>query len=207
MELEKFSFWDGSDTRQNTDKTSRSCISRTRHILRRESSEASLRAHLPWHWEDGDTYHCLSQGDVDSLTYLRVAIEQRPLDFCLISTWCMSPEDASEIKYWVDRGLVKRVDFYVGEIFQNGYRGAYDIIAEAAKSCGGRVAVFRNHSKVMLGASGDWKFAIASSANVNTNPRCEQTTITVSAAVYDFYKTFYDGITAFNREFDDWMAY
>lgn len=174
---------------------------------RRFSSEEALREHLPWHWKIGESYHCISQGDIDSLTYLRVAIEQRVLDYCLVSTWCMAPEDAKEIGAWVERGLIKRVDFYVGEIFENGYRGAYEIVRGIAKSCGGRVGVFRNHSKVMLGIAGEWQFAIASSANVNTNPRCENTVITLDKAVVKMYKDFFDGISPFNKGFESWMAY
>lgn len=204
MDFEEFAFDSGCEKPSHKGLKSASFTSRPKHVLRRESSETALRDHLPWHWLAGETYHVISQGDIDSLTFLRIAIEQHPLDYCMISTWCMAPDDATEIAVWVKRGLIKRIDFYVGEIFQNGYRGAYDIISATAKQCGGRVAAFRNHSKVMLGASGNWKFAIASSANVNTNPRCENTTITIDAGVFQFYKNFYDKITAFNRDFDGW---
>lgn len=204
FDLSELGTWEFGDEPGKQTQKSQSASSRTSNVVRRGKSEAALREHLDWHWTTGKSYHVISQGDIDSLTFLRIAIEQRPLDYCLISTWCMSPEDAMEIKSWVDKKLIKRIDFYVGEIFQKGYRGAYDILCEIANGCGGRVCVFRNHSKVMIGASGDWKFAIASSANVNTNPRCENTTITMDANVYNFYKEFYDNIIAFNRNFDGW---
>ncbi len=53
---------------------------------------------------------------------------------------------------------------------------------------GGRVAVFRNHSKVMAGFGERFDFAVEGSANLNSNPRCEQTVITVDEGVARFYK-------------------
>ena len=179
------------------------CKAKYNHL----SSEDALRAICPWHWDMGDAYHVLSQGDIDSLSFLRVALSQRPLDYCLLSTWCMAPSDAEEIKSWIDRRMIKRIDFYVGEIFQNGYRGAYDILVDTAKSCDGRVGIFRNHSKVMAGAAGDWSFVIESSANVNTNPRCENTVITMDRGLFAEYKGFFDKINPFNQEFDGWKPY
>ncbi|MFP3153113.1 hypothetical protein LQZ18_01520 [Lachnospiraceae bacterium ZAX-1] len=48
---------------------------------------------------------------------------------------------------------------------------------------------------------------IESSANINTNPRTEQTVITLDTGLAKFYKDFYDGIISFERNFDDWKPY
>ena len=61
------------------------------HFDRRVKSELHLEECLPWHFEKGASYHCISHGDVDSLTYLRVIVKQQPLEYVLISTWCMAP--------------------------------------------------------------------------------------------------------------------
>lgn len=170
-------------------------------------SESSLDDALDWHLEDGCAYHCISFVDIDSLTYLRHILRQQPIDYLLLSTWCMAMEDAAEIAGWVERGMIGRIDFYVGEIFKNGYRGVRDAIEAIARSCGGRVARFRNHSKVMAGIGRDFDFAIESSANVNTNPRTEQTVVTVDRGLAVFYKDFYDGINSFDGGFEDWKPY
>ena len=178
-----------------------------RHFERRINSELALEQELPWHFEKGATYHCISFGDVDSLTYLRVIVKQQRIRYVLLSTWCMAITDAEEIKKWLDAGYIDRVDFYVGEIFSKQYAGVYQYIAENCLRNGGRIAVFRNHSKVMAGFGEHFDFAIASSANINTNPRCENTTITVNTDVAAFYKEFFDGIKGFNRDYDDWSPY
>ena len=180
---------------------------RERHFERRVKSELALEQELPWHFENGATYHCISFGDVDSLTYLRAIVKQQRLKYALLSTWCMAMTDAEEIKKWMDAGYIERMDFYVGEIFPKQYAGVYQFIFENCLRNGGRLATFRNHSKVMVGYGERFDFAIASSANVNTNPRCEQTTITINTDVADFYKEFYDGIKSFNRDCDDWQIY
>lgn len=178
-----------------------------RHFERRVNSELALEQELPWHFEKGATYHSISFGDVDSLTYLRVIVKQQRLRYALLSTWCMAITDAEEIKKWMDAGYIERMDFYVGEIFTKQYAGVYQFIKENCLRNGGRIAVFRNHSKVMAGFGERFDFAIASSANVNTNPRCENTTITVSTEVAGFYKDFFDGIKGFNRDFDEWSPF
>lgn len=170
-------------------------------------SESSLDDALDWHLEEGVAYHCISFGDVDSLTYLRHILKQQPIEYLMISTWCMAMEDALEIGGWVERGMIGRVDFYVGEIFKNGYRGVRDAIESIARSCGGRVARFSNHSKVMAGIGRDFDFAIESSANINTNPRTEQTVITVDHGLAAFYKEFFDKINSFDDGFEDWTPY
>lgn len=181
--------------------------SRQNHIKRRAFSEQAMNEALDWHLQEGYTYHCISGGDVDSLTYLRGIVKQQKLDYCLISTWCMAMTDAEEVRNWMARGLVKRLDMYVGEIFTGSYGDVFDELSELVKGCGGRICVTRNHSKVMVGYGKEYAFAIASSANVNTNPRIEQTTITIDKGVADFYKEFYDGLQPFNEGFNDWAPW
>ena len=179
----------------------------TAHQTRRILSEVSLEKELPWHFEPNATYHCVSMGDVDSLTYLRVIVKQQPIEYCLLSTWCMAITDIEEISKWLEAGYIKRMDFYVGEIFTSRYASEWQVLKALVQKHGGRVALFRNHSKVMAGFGRDFDFSIASSANVNTNPRTEQATVTIDTDVALFYKEFYDGIKSFDHNFDDWKPY
>lgn len=180
---------------------------RDRHFERRIKSELALEKELPWHFEKGEAYHCISFGDVDSLTYLRCIVKQQRIKYLLLSTWCMAITDAEEIKKWMDDGYIHRADFYVGEIFQGSYGPIYDFIKANCLQNGGRIAVFRNHSKVMAGFGEHFDFAIESSANINTNPRCENTVITVDTGLALFYKNFFDDIKAFNKDFPDWKPF
>lgn len=178
-----------------------------RHFDKRVKSELALEQELPWHFEEGCSYHCISFGDVDSLTYLRMIVKQQKIEYCLISTWCMAITDAKEIESWVEKGYIKRIDFYVGEIFQGSYAGIYSYLSDLVKRRHGRVCVFKNHSKIMAGLGERFDFAIESSANVNTNPRCEQATITIDTGLALFYKDFFDDVHSFNADFEEWSKY
>ncbi len=61
----------------------------------------------------------------------------------------------------------------------------------------GRIAVFKNHSKIYAGFGPKFAFAVESSANINTNPRTENGCITIDRGIYEFYREFFDGIKSF----------
>jgi hypothetical protein len=170
----------------------------------RASSESKLATELPEFLQTGESWHVISQGDIDSLSYISWIVNREPLDYLLFSTWCMSGEDVARIDSWVNEGRIGRLDCYVGEIFPSQYSDAYTMLCQTARKTTGRVAVFRNHAKVYAGANDRIQFAIETSANINTNPRCEQTAIHESPALFRHYKTFFDGIKSIVRNFDEW---
>lgn len=187
----------------------RATRTRERHTMRRAMSEQALYSAMDWHLEDGMSYHCISGGDVDALSYLRLIIKQQPLDYCLVSTWCMAMTDAQELGGWVEKGLIRRLDMYIGEIFMQRDPDIYAYLKdEVMPMCGGRVCALRNHAKVMVALGERFCAAVASSANVNTNPRLENTTITVDREVAMFYKQFFDELHAFNNaDFPGWHPF
>lgn len=192
----------------NKDRTVVCRSTRGRYVLRRLKSELALEEALPWHFEQGTAYHCFSFGDVDALTYLRAVLKQQRVEYALLSTWCMAVTDVDEIAKWVHRGDLGHIDFYVGEIFQASYAPVYLMLSDMVKKFGGRVAIFRNHSKVIAGFGERFDFAVEGSANVNTNPRSECAVVTVDTQLARFYKEeIFDNIQSFNKDFDGWRPY
>lgn len=171
---------------------------------RRAWGEKSLAGILGPELEPGATYHVMSGGDIDSLSYLMHIIGQQKLDYCLFSTWCMAMPDVLQFGRWLEDGMIKRLDAYVGEIFINSYPECWGTLCEILKKYNGRVCVFRNHAKIFAGTGPKYDFSIESSANINTNPRTENATISISSEMFHFYKDFFDGITSFDRTFDEW---
>jgi len=174
---------------------------------KRYSSERQIEETLGFEIAPGETLHVISQGDIDSLTFLRWIIRQQKLDYCLISSWCIGADDCDEILGWIKSGRIGRCDIYVGEIFKGTYRLIWDRLCEEfhEMNCG-RICLFRNHSKVMSGI-GNWPFTIESSANINTNPRAENTVITRDEGLYLFYKNYFDNINSFEKNFKDWKPW
>lgn len=175
----------------------------TSHQARRINSELALEKSLPWHFEPGAAYHCVSFGDVDSLTYLRVIVKQQRIRYVILSTWCMALTDIKEIESWIEKGYIQRVDFFCGEIFRGTYNAEYEAVKSLCRKHGCKLSIFRNHSKIMVVYGERFNAVIESSANVNTNPRTEQTCITLDDGLCDFYLDFFNGIISFEREFDN----
>lgn len=185
---------------------SRAIKTRGRHELRRVKSEVQLAELMPAPLDLGATYHVISGGDVDSLSFLSRVLAESPMDYVLLSTWCMALPDVEQIEKWLESGRIGRMDAYGGEIFPNQYPTVHSRFCDVLRAHGGRMAIFRNHAKVYAG-TGDFDFALESSANVNTNPRTENTVVSFGRDIFDFYKEFYDGIKSFNRDFDEWRPW
>ena len=183
-------------------KRNADCVKRHNiNIYRRAFSETQLMDVVGLDFKNGESYHCITAGDVDSLSYLKIILRQQDLDYCLASTWCMALDDILQIEEWLKDGKIKRLDFYMGEIFKGSYSKEYEKFKEVFdKYKCGRIAIFRNHSKIYAGYGKEFHFAIESSANINTNPRTENTTITIDEGLYGFYKNYFDKIVSFDKQ-------
>ena len=112
----------------------------------------------------------------------------------------MAADDIMQFEEWLEDGKIKKLDAYLGEIFPKSYPFEWKKINEIFEKyqCG-KISIFRNHSKVYAGYGNLYHFAIESSANVNTNPRTEQTCITIDEELYQFYKDYYSKINSFEK--------
>lgn len=179
------------------------------HRKMRLLSEQALADAMDWHLEPGVAYHVVSYGDVDALTFLRRIAQDQRLDYVILATWCMAQVDADEVDSWVERGIVGRVDYVVGEVFKthSRYREIRRTLARTAERCGGRVLRCRTHAKVMVCYGPEYACVVESSANVDTNPRCEQTCVTVDRALADFYKEWFDQLPNFDETPKGWSPW
>ena len=172
----------------------------TKYLYRRAFSETSLLdACEKFEFQEGYAYHFITGGDVDSLSYLKAILRQQPLSYCLFSTRCMAAEDILQFEAWLQAGRIGHLDAYLGEIFPNSYRVEYQLLKDvfARNTGGGRIAVFKNHSKIYAGVGPKFAFAVETSANINTNPRTENGCITIDQGIYEFYREYFDGIKSF----------
>lgn len=183
-------------------ETARAARRVSRLHARRAKSEAHLAEILPARFAHGESWHVISHGDIDSLSYLPHAIQGvRYFDRVLISTWCMAKPDLDQLTTWLDQGKIDTLDLYVGEIFPNQYGDEYAQALAIAAQYGGKVIVARNHSKISLmsNTAEGYYLVTESSANVNTNPRIDQTAIHASRDLHDFYADFFAGLKNIDR--------
>ena len=172
----------------------------TKYLYRRAFSETSLldacdKVESPAAFAS----HFLRGGVGDSRSSLQAILRQQPLSYCLFSTWCMAAEDILQFEAWLQAGRIGHLDAYLGEIFPNSYRVEYQLLKDvfARNTGGGRIAVFKNHSKIYAGVGPKFAFAVETSANINTNPRTENGCITIDQGIYEFYREYFDGIKSF----------
>lgn len=168
--------------------------------VRRANSEGVLAEILPATIADGESWHVISHGDIDSLSYLAHFIRHVEFfDYVAISTWCMASADLDQIECWIEDGRIETLALYVGEIFPSQYGDEFARAVEMSTRYGFRLVVARNHSKIMLASGGGEHLVMESSANVNTNPRIEQTAVHASSELFDFYREFFDGLKTIDR--------
>lgn len=163
---------------------------------RRAKTEAVLNEILPATLENGTSYHVISHGDVDALSYLIHLARMAPIEYLVLSTWCMAMPDVEWLRTQLHTGRIGHIQFILGEIFPAQYPDEYEAVTALHEAGLATMKIAKNHAKVMAGESADegFYFAIESSSNVNTNPRIEQTAVHMSEELYRFYREFYDGI-------------
>lgn len=181
--------------------TARALKAAHRIQMRRAKGEANLAAILPERFAPGESWHVISHGDIDALSYLAHAIKATYFDYVALSTWCIATPDLDQISAWLDSGRIDRFELYAGEIFPSQYGDEYEQMQrmQAAYDC--RLIIAKNHSKVTLAAneSEGYYLVMESSANVNTNPRIEQTAIHASRELFEFYREFFNGLRSIDR--------
>ena len=169
-----------------------------RYLYRRAFSETQLMDVVDFDYKTGYSYNFITAGDVDSLSFLKTVLRQQDLEYLLFSTWYMAGEDILQLDEWIEAGKIKKMDAYLGEIFPSTYRIEHQMLIDLYEKykCG-RIAIFKNHSKIYAGFGEKFPFAIQTSANINTNPRTENGCITIDQGLYEFYRNYFDGIVSF----------
>ena len=141
----------------------------------------------------GKSYHIITGGAIDLICHLYWLLRHWPhMKKVLISAWAISGRDILFLEKLLKDGQIDRVELLVGDIFPTKYKMEWKKLMEIYDS-GGLSAVYKStiHSKLLLMEADDGtKLVIESSANCNMNPRVEQSCVTVSEKLYDFYFTY-----------------
>lgn len=190
------------NAREKIDLQARALIRRASHLqTRRAKSEEHLLSILPLPIPMDSSIHVISSGDIDALSYLIHLARQTPIETLLISSWCMAMPDIDWIRQKVDCGRIGHIDFCLGEIFPSQYPDEYLAVSDLQHTGLVTLKIARNHAKIIAGVSPDenFHFVIESSANLNTNPRIEQTAIHTSRALYEHYTGFFSEIRSIDQ--------
>ncbi len=192
----------GNSRHKAEQQKARAVRTANRHAVRRARAEAELATLLPPRIADGDSWHVASHGNIDALSYLRHLIAPTYFDYVAISTWCIARQDLQEITGWLDAGRIDHLSLFAGEIFRNQYGDEYEMVLRMCEDYDVRFVMAKNHSKVTLACNEaeGYYLVVESSANVNTNPRIEQTCVTASRELFEFYRDFFEGLKSIGRD-------
>lgn len=160
---------------------------------RRANGVYELCQHMMTKPEPGKSYHILTGGHIDLLAHLQwVMLHWKKLDRVFISAWAISAPDILLCKRWLEDGTIGTLELLLGDIFPSKYKKEWEKLMEMYDA--GIITNIYNstiHSKVLLiHASDGTKIVIESSANCNMNPRIEQSCVTVSDKLFDFYDIY-----------------
>lgn len=171
------------------------------YMYRRAYSETQLIDLHTEPFREGYTYHYLTNGDVDTLSYLKIILREHSLDYLLFSTWCIAQEDIFQLADLYEDGKLNRIDAYVGDIVPSNYKAEYALLVPFIDETGGKTIVHRNHSKCLAGYSekDNFYFVGQGSSNLNTNPRMENFCISIDRELFNFYKDYYDSVENYVR--------
>ena len=113
----------------------------TRYEYRRAFSETRLLdACGKFEFTPGHSYHFITAGDVDSLSFLKAVLRQQNVTHLLCSTWCMAAEDILQLQQWQGGGRIGTLDLYVGEIFPGSYSVEWQMLQDWRDRGGGSTA-------------------------------------------------------------------
>lgn len=144
----------------------------------------------------GKSYHIMTGGNVDLLAHLQWALlHWKRVERVFISAWAISGADILLCKRYLEEGSVGTLELLLGDIFPSKYKMEWQKLMEMYDA--GIITNIYNstiHSKVLLIDCGEEKVVVESSANCNMNPRVEQSCITVSNQLFEFYDVYLHGI-------------
>lgn len=166
---------------------------------RRVNNDEQIAKLLPAKIDQGDSWHILSTGDLDVLSFTRHLLAgYGHFDSCVMSTWRINTADIEEIARWIDAGKIGEWHLIIDQRFQRLAPDSYAAMLDLNRIYGDSVSVSMalNHSKLTLleNIEQGEKLVIESSANVNTNRRLENTAIHACAVLHDFYSKALNGI-------------
>lgn len=143
----------------------------------------------------GKCYHIISGGNVDLLAHVRwLLLHWKRFSRVFISAWSISATDILLLNRWHEEGMLGSISLLVGDIYPNSYKKEWERLRQMYDD--GVIEKLYSatiHSKLLLLEAEDGECVVVeSSANCNMNPRVEQSVVTVSRGLYEFYMKYFN---------------
>ena len=140
--------------------------------------------------EEGKSYHIITGGAVDLIAHVEwMSLHWKHFRKIFISAWAISGADILLLEKWNEQGMFDQMELLVGDIYPTKYVKEWEKLVELQEK-GVVTNLYKStiHSKLLLMEADDGThIVVESSANCNMNPRVEQSCVTVSDKLFDFY--------------------
>lgn len=179
--------------------TAVTCVEEEAEARRAFGAQELIRVMKGTKPQKGKSIHIISGGNVDLICHLRWLLDHYGhFDRIFLSCWAISAPDIMLLKRWHDHGELKEIDLLVGDVYPSNYKKEWEKLEELHEE--GMINNLYHsaiHSKLMLLEQTDGEcIVIESSANCNMNPRVEQSCVTVSRPLYEFYRGYFADLFA-----------
>jgi len=164
-----------------------------RRRLERIAHAQALDEVIPEPPAAGETVHIVSNAKYDFWTWVPHMLGWLDrADELYCSTWTLSRANAVDLFQLWDQGKVApgRVGFLTGLYFKRRETAVYTMLLDGLLRRGGRYRSFRNHAKVVLLSNAKKRLwlTVEGSANLTSNPRLEQYTLSNDRQLYRFHR-------------------
>lgn len=143
----------------------------------------------------GETLHVQSDATWDAWDLVPTILDHwTGPAHCHAATWTISRRNADEIIALLDAATLRSITLITRTYFARRDASTYAHLRAALAKRNQRIRLARSHAKVTLLRTHETALSIETSANLNSNPRIEQYTITHDPALYDFHRTWIDDL-------------
>lgn len=141
----------------------------------------------------GVSWHILTGGNVDSICYVRWALQTYGhIDHLTMSVWSIRGSNLVLLRQLRDKGQIGELTLIVGDSYEAYYKKEMELLREMReKGQVSKIVIGHLHCKLLLIACGEHRLVGEGSANATCNPRVEQMVLSDNAPLYDFYQNFF----------------
>jgi hypothetical protein len=143
----------------------------------------------------GYSYHMVSVGLYDFYTIIPTFVGLLDgIEILYGSTWTMNRDNAIDILSLFDKGLVKEINILTGLYFKRRETAVYSTLLNGLKERKQRFIASKNHTKIILMKKDENYIVTEGSANFTMNPRVEQFVMSNDKELFDFHKSWMEGL-------------
>ena len=142
-------------------------------------------------------YHFISvTGGFDCVNFIDYIADNEHIKNLLIASLRIGDTEIEYLNELCNQGKIDGIDSVVSKTFErtNKKYKYFDLLKKKGINNNWNIAVVNNHSKVILFKTTDNYYVLETSANLNTNVKLEQFSLTNSFELWQFYSQFYQKI-------------